>query len=68
MFFNWQIFYLIPFLGDRYWYENEHTPGSFLPRQLEEIKKTTMARILCDNGDRLKRVQPRAFILKDPFL
>ncbi|XP_033207455.1 uncharacterized protein LOC117167015 [Belonocnema kinseyi] len=55
-------------LGDRYWYENEHTPGSFLPDQLEEIKKTTMARILCDNGDRLKRVQPRAFILKDPFL
>lgn len=55
-------------LGDRYWYENEHTPGSFLPKQLEEIKKTTMARLLCDNGDRLQRVQPRAFILKDPFL
>ncbi|XP_034945371.1 uncharacterized protein Prp3 [Chelonus insularis] len=55
-------------LGDRYWYENAKTPGSFTPRQLEEIRKAKMAKILCDNGDRLKRVQPKAFLLKDPFL
>ncbi|XP_011505664.1 PREDICTED: peroxidasin-like protein [Ceratosolen solmsi marchali] len=54
--------------GDRYWYENGKTPGTFTPEQLQEIRKTTMARILCDNGDRLKHVQPRAFILKDKFL
>lgn len=54
--------------GDRYWYENGNTPGSFTPEQLEEIRKSTMAKILCDNGDNLRSVQPRAFILKDPFL
>lgn len=54
--------------GDRYWYENGKTPGAFTQEQLQEIRKTTMARILCDNGDRLKRMQPRAFILKDEFL
>ncbi|XP_044018997.1 peroxidasin homolog pxn-2-like isoform X2 [Aphidius gifuensis] len=55
-------------LGDRYWYENGLTPGSFTLKQLDEIRKSTMARILCNNGDRLKRIQPRAFLLKDPFL
>ncbi|XP_071625801.1 probable oxidoreductase PXDNL isoform X2 [Temnothorax longispinosus] len=55
-------------LGDRYWYENGNTPGSFTIRQLEEIRKSTMAQILCRNGDRLQWMQPRAFILKDPFL
>ena len=60
--------YLLAFLGDRYWYENGNTPGSFTIEQLEEIRKCTMAKLLCDNGDRLRSVQPRAFILKDPFL
>ncbi|KAL0130042.1 hypothetical protein PUN28_001968 [Cardiocondyla obscurior] len=55
-------------LGDRYWYENGNTPGSFTMKQLEEIRKSTMAQILCRNGDRLQWMQPRAFILKDPFL
>ncbi|XP_058801088.1 peroxidasin-like [Phymastichus coffea] len=55
-------------VGDRYWYENGKSPGPFTPEQLKEIRKTTMARILCDNGDRLKQVQPRAFLLKDRFL
>ncbi|KAJ8683808.1 hypothetical protein QAD02_019600 [Eretmocerus hayati] len=57
-------------IGDRYWYENGpgKTPGAFSEVQLMEIRKTTMARLLCDNGDRLKRVQPRAFLLKDRFL
>ncbi|XP_028982628.1 peroxidasin homolog [Diachasma alloeum] len=55
-------------LGDRYWYENGKTPGAFAVGQLSEIRKSSMAKILCDNGDRLKKVQPRAFLLKDPFL
>jgi len=56
------------YTGDRYWYENGNTPGSFTIKQLEEIRKSTMAQILCYNGDRLQWMQPRAFILKDPFL
>nr|XP_050845727.1 peroxidasin-like isoform X1 [Vespula vulgaris] len=55
-------------LGDRYWYENANTPGSFMIKQLEEIRKSTMAQVLCNNGDHLKLMQPRAFILRDPFL
>ncbi|XP_014219673.1 peroxidasin homolog [Copidosoma floridanum] len=55
-------------VGDRYWYESGKGPGPFTPEQLQEVRKTSMARILCDNGDRLKRVQPRAFLLKDRFL
>ncbi|XP_053983818.1 peroxidasin-like isoform X1 [Hylaeus anthracinus] len=55
-------------LGDRYWYENANSPGSFPLSQLEEIRKVTMAQILCYNGDRLNLMQPRAFLLKDRFL
>lgn len=55
-------------IGDRYWYENANSPGSFALNQLEEIRKVTMAQILCYNGDRLNWMQPRAFLLKDRFL
>ncbi|KAG7190439.1 hypothetical protein KM043_006544 [Ampulex compressa] len=55
-------------LGDRYWYENANSPGSLTIDQLEEIRKSTMAQILCNSGDRLKWMQPRAFILRDRFL
>ncbi|KZC12704.1 Peroxidasin [Dufourea novaeangliae] len=54
--------------GDRYWYENANTPGSFTLNQLEEIRKFTMAQILCYNGDRVNWMQPRAFLLRDRFL
>ncbi|CAD6211177.1 GSCOCT00010964001.3-RA-CDS [Cotesia congregata] len=55
-------------LGDRYWYENTKTPGAFTIKQLHEIRKTTLAKLLCDNGDTLKRVQPKVFLLEDSFL
>ncbi|KAK0090813.1 hypothetical protein PV325_003833 [Microctonus aethiopoides] len=55
-------------LGDKYWYENANQPGSFTLQQLNEIRKSTISKILCDNGDRLNHIQPRAFLLEDPFL
>lgn len=55
-------------LGDRYWYENANGPGSFTIEQLEEVRKATMAQILCRNGERLNWMQPKAFLLRDPFL
>lgn len=48
--------------GDRYFYDLQGTPGSFKPHQLEEIKKASWARILCDNSD-MGVVQPLAFRL-----
>lgn len=48
--------------GDRFFYEN---PGVFSPEQLAEIKKTSLSRILCDNGDNITLVPPDAFRLVD---
>ncbi|CAG9861246.1 unnamed protein product [Phyllotreta striolata] len=40
--------------GDRFWYEN---PGVFEKRQLDELRKTTLAGVICDNADNLDTVQ-----------
>ncbi|KAM9316417.1 peroxidasin homolog [Gastrophryne carolinensis] len=44
--------------GDRLWHEN---PGVFTPAQLTQIKQASLARILCDNGDNITKVQPDVF-------
>lgn len=49
--------------GDRFWYENSGQVHSFSSDQLAEIKKVTLARLLCDNGDYIEYMQPNAFIL-----
>ncbi|XP_026677158.1 peroxidasin-like [Diaphorina citri] len=36
--------------GDRFWYEN---PSTFKPAQLTQIKQASLARVICDSGDRL---------------
>ncbi|KAJ8951456.1 hypothetical protein NQ318_006888 [Aromia moschata] len=42
--------------GDRFWYEN---PQAFTLEQLSEIKKTSLASIICDNSDELDMIQPK---------
>ncbi|XP_018121404.1 peroxidasin isoform X2 [Xenopus laevis] len=44
--------------GDRFWYEN---PGVFTAAQLTQIKQSSLARILCDNGDNITKVQHDVF-------
>lgn len=45
--------------GDRFWYERK---GVFTDEQVNEIKKTSMSRILCDNVFGIVSVQRDAFI------
>lgn len=42
----------------RFWYEN---PGVFTPAQLTQLKQASLARVLCDNGDNITRVQQDVF-------
>ncbi|XP_055377665.1 chorion peroxidase isoform X2 [Condylostylus longicornis] len=55
--------------GDRYFYENgpEINPGHFTLAQLNEIRKTSMAALICDNMDYLitNEIQPLAFVRPD---
>lgn len=49
-------------MGDRFFYDLKESDGTkrFTPRQLRNIRKTSMARILCDNTD-ITEVQPQSF-------
>lgn len=53
--------------GDRYFYEHspDINPGAFTIEQLQEIKKTSVARLLCDNSDSIQAASPKAFIRPD---
>lgn len=43
----------------RFWYEND---GVFTREQLNEIKKTSLAKIICENSDNINMIQ------QDPFV
>ena len=46
--------------GDRYFYDLGRQSGSFSQAQLQEIRKSSMSRILCDNSG-VSQMQPLAF-------
>merc|ERR1711973_464909 len=50
--------------GDRFFYDlgNNGNIGFSLP-QLNEVRKTSMARLICDNTDEIDSIQPLAFKL-----
>lgn len=54
--------------SDRFWYENDLPPSSLTPEQLTEIRKMTLAGLLCANTDDMIKIQPKAFVREDPFL
>ncbi|CAG4970290.1 unnamed protein product [Parnassius apollo] len=56
-------------VGDRYFYENgEDKEIAFTLDQLETIRKgSSMARLFCDNGINIKKMQAKAFELVSPW-
>lgn len=48
--------------GDRFWLENHSV---FEPEQLAQIRKISLARILCDNADNITRIPRNVFLLPD---
>uniref|UniRef100_A0A182JAF1 Heme peroxidase 1 n=1 Tax=Anopheles atroparvus TaxID=41427 RepID=A0A182JAF1_ANOAO len=49
--------------GDRFFFENGHPSGPFEVTQLRELRKATVARLLCDNTEGLMQLQRNAFFL-----
>lgn len=48
-------------VGDRFWFETGDADIAFKPDQLAEIRKSSMARMFCDNGNNISSMQPVAF-------
>ena len=49
-------------VGDRFWYETNNTDIGFTQAQLAEIRKSSIARVICDNTDGVNFIQPKAFL------
>ncbi|CAK1604588.1 unnamed protein product [Parnassius mnemosyne] len=52
--------------SDRHWYERPNRPNAFTLQQLLEIRKISIARVLCDVGDSVTHIQRRAFLRIGP--
>jgi hypothetical protein len=48
-------------VSDRFFYERGDSDIAFTPEQLNEIRKASMARLFCDNGNNIQQMQPAAF-------
>ncbi|KAL0881413.1 hypothetical protein ABMA27_001279 [Loxostege sticticalis] len=51
-------------VGDRFFYDNSEMIHSFSPEQLQQLKKASIARLICDNTEHVHYVQSRAFELE----
>lgn len=50
--------------GDRFWYERNDSDIGFTMGQLNAIRNASLARVLCDNTEQIKRIYPNVFRLK----
>lgn len=53
--------------GDRFWYENSGYPAQFTIEQLDEIRKSTSARLICDNSDDIETIQASPMLVADAY-
>ncbi|XP_032664992.1 uncharacterized protein LOC116841308 isoform X2 [Odontomachus brunneus] len=51
--------------GDRFWYENPESESSFTAGQLQQIRRTTLAQVLCKTMDAIETIQPFVFLAAD---
>ncbi|PZC76461.1 hypothetical protein B5X24_HaOG204523 [Helicoverpa armigera] len=48
--------------SDRHFFENGQTHSALTLSQLNEVRTTSVARLLCDNGDGVEEIQPKALL------
>ena len=46
--------------GDRFYYLNRITNS---PAQMEQYEKTSLSKVICNNADNIRKIQPNAFVL-----
>ena len=51
--------------GDRFWFENSNHENRFTTGQLHEIRRVTLAQILCHTLESIETVQPLVFLTPD---
>lgn len=51
--------------GDRFWYENPESESSFTAGQLQQIRRATLAQVLCKTMDAVETIQPFVFLATD---
>ncbi|KAI8796634.1 peroxidase [Biomphalaria glabrata] len=47
--------------ADRFWYENRGGKASFTKKQIREIHKMSLSKVICDTVPGFKRIQPNVF-------
>ncbi|XP_076376734.1 uncharacterized protein LOC117221488 isoform X2 [Megalopta genalis] len=52
--------------GDRFWYESPDQPYPFTEDQLQELRKTSLARLICDCSDGVSQIQAEVMRTIDP--
>ncbi|KAG6457902.1 peroxidase [Manduca sexta] len=52
--------------SNRHWYERPNRPHAFTKAQLYEIRKASLAGLLCAVGDGISEIQPQAFLRIGP--
>ena len=53
---------------DRFWYEGGNPLIRFTEAQLDEIRKVSLSKAMCDNCDTVTHIQRALFDVPDPFL